>query len=73
MNRVVRGICLSKRFGLRSMKGTKFVAGLQAECGFELMEITIKKEQLLYSGHVARMPTTRLEKLLLNRWLLPEV
>lgn len=55
------------------MIGAKNMADLRAESGIMLVEVNIKRRQLLYWGHVARMPHTRLEKQMLNGWLLPEV
>eukprot|EP00933_Yihiella_yeosuensis_P002752 TRINITY_DN10479_c0_g1_i1.p1 TRINITY_DN10479_c0_g1~~TRINITY_DN10479_c0_g1_i1.p1 ORF type:complete len:570 (-),score=56.05 TRINITY_DN10479_c0_g1_i1:71-1555(-) len=72
MNRVVRGVCLSKGDGIREMKGRSNMADLRAKCGVELVETMIKRRQLLYIGHVARMPADRWERRVLHGVLLPE-
>lgn len=72
VDRVIRGICLSKSRTFQDMRGSCDMADLRAEARIELISTTIKQRQLLYLGHIARMPPERWERRMLFGWLLPE-
>ena len=67
MNRVVRGITLSKDFRVKDMKRLMTMEDLRRQCGIDTVETAIGKRKLGYLGHLARYPEDRAERQSINR------
>ena len=69
LNTVARGITGRR---LRDMQGQLTMADVRREAGLDSISTYISVGQLRYLGHIARLPSDRLEKILLFSWLPQE-